>query len=113
MVLQQEEGPKVICKKCKRLVMVNEMRREGESWLCFSCYENVHFFEQARKKIAMQKQGLTQEIKSDNILEKVKSKTEARNYQCFDCSYKFTSSAFNEESLCPYCGEKGSVRWVQ
>jgi len=116
MLQNQEEGPRVVCKKCKRTVSVNELKREGGNWVCFSCYENLHFFEQAKEKIMKQRedvQEVKQEIKTEQIIEKAKSKNEVRRYQCMDCSYKFTSSVFNEESMCPFCGEKDSVRWVQ
>jgi len=115
MLQSQEEGPRIVCKKCKRTVSVNELKKIGEQWICFSCYENVNFFEQAREKMMKQKgiQEVKQEIKTEQIIEKAKSKNEVRKYQCMDCSYKFTSGVFNEESMCPLCGEKGSVRWIQ
>ena len=117
MVIQQEEGPKVVCKKCKRTVLVNELKREGGAWVCFSCYENLHFFEQAREKIMKQKgavqEPLKEEINVDKIIKKSTSKKDVRKYQCMDCSYNFMSSAFNDESMCPFCGEKGTAKWIQ
>ena len=65
------------------------------------------------KQRGMQQEQAKQEVKVDKIIEKTKSKNELRKYQCMDCSYKFISSVFNDDSMCPYCGEKGTAKWIE
>ena len=96
----------VVCRHCRKPVRINELRQEEGSWICQDCYEKAHFYPEPKKTSFKEED---REPKSVNLA----SKPGAKVYSCGNCGYHLERDYIDKERVCPYCGDKGTMRIMQ
>lgn len=91
----------VLCKRCKKTVPPNELRKEGTLWICNKCYEKAHFASE------IQKATLTPPFTQHPT--RPTTTKDKHHYVCYGCGYQFHKEHFTPDEVCPYCGDKGNV----
>ncbi len=88
----------ISCKKCGKMVPANDMRMAGKDfWVCNRCFERETIFSKAIEDIKTEKEPHFKDPRK-------------KEYMCGSCGFSFEKVDFKEEQMCPYCGEKGTVR---
>lgn len=94
----------VKCRKCKKPARFNELKNEDNIWMCYECYEKMHMFPE-QKSVSF-KQERPQSVSKATVVQDPQMKI----YTCLNCSYNIKRGNFDVEKICPYCGDRGTIR---
>lgn len=80
---------------------MNELLQEDDVWMCHTCYEKQHFFSEI-KKIPSQPSSLLPHLPHEGT----------KTYICGNCTYTLRRESVDRDAVCPYCGDRGTIRFV-
>ena len=110
----------VTCPKCNTKISVKELRADktGLQWICLNCYSRQHSKEPKKESIVTERlkeryttEKLNKPVKKEPVFESQIKKL--GSYKCTACNYKFESTTYKIDKVCPFCSRKGTVEKVK
>ncbi|MEK6861181.1 MAG: hypothetical protein AABY07_04360 [Nanoarchaeota archaeon] len=111
----------ITCPKCNSKISVKELRadKSGTQWICVGCYSRQHLKEPKKESRVTEKlkEWHSERTAKPAVTEQPVSKEskikKLSSFKCTSCNYKFESSVFTLDKMCPFCSRKGNIERVK
>ena len=112
----------ITCPKCNTKVSVKELRADktGLQWICVDCYSKQHSKEPKKESIVTERlrekyiqEKSTKQFVREPVYSNEPQIKKLASYKCTACNYKFESTTYKLNKMCPFCSRKDTVEKVK